>query len=542
MIGREQEIRKFRDRARYFNFVVLFFLCIIGLRLYVLQIAQGEELRRYSEANRLKKEKLQPTRGIIYDREGRVIVDNRASFDVVMLSQYYPFTKEVNDRLFKVLGMPRAEFDRRLQKAKKTRSFHAVLLKSDVSKDVIAGIEMDPEEFPGVYIEASVQRKYPYGEMSAQALGYVGEVNDREIKRYTTRGLEPGDYIGKVGLEKQYDAYLRGVNGAGYVEVDARGRRRQTEQGEKLLGFEAQTEPIPGHDLHLTLDMDLESAALDALVSREYYGSVVAIDPRNGEILAMINRPSYDPEQISGREVSSKVWASLANDPMRPLRNRAIQDHYPPGSTYKLLVAIAALAEGHANTDTRINCTGHLYFGGRRYHCWKRHGTVDIFKAIKESCDVFFYKMGIALGVDAMAKYSRAFGLGKLTGIALPDEIKGIIPDSVWKEKVFKEPWQPGENLSVAIGQGFVVSTPIQLANAYAAIGNGGFVYKPLLVRRVVDRNGDVIEEFKPELNQKVDVPAEIFDIVKEGLYKVVNERGGTAFWHRSRMVGYSGK
>lgn len=542
MIGREQEIRKYRDRAVLFNAAVLVLFGALLFRLYYLQIIAGDELRRYSEANRLRKEKLLPARGIIYDRNGKVIVDNRASFDVVMLPQFYPYSDIVNKRLAHALQVTDEDLMKRLKKAKRKQSFHAELLRADVSKDIIAAIEMDPDGFPGVYIEASIQRRYPYQEISSQVLGYVGEVDTADIKQNPKETLEPGDYIGKMGLEKAYDEFLRGANGAGFVEVDAQGRRRRAEAGEKLLGFEAQTEPVPGNNLQLTLDMDVSHAAAEAMKRRSFHGSVVALDPQSGEVFTMLNYPSYDPSLITGREVSGATWATLAEDKFRPLRNRAIQDHYPPGSTFKLFVALGGLMEKMVTTSSRVNCSGHVQMGSRRFHCWKRHGPVDFFRSIKESCDSFYYKAGMDLGVDLMAKYARAFGLGSLTGIALPSETSGLIPDSEWKQKRFKDKWHPGENLSVAIGQGYVVATPLQLVTAYAAIGNKGFLYKPFIVKRIEGRTGEVIRDYRAELRRKIDIAPEVFDAVKEGLFEVMNEPGGTAYWHRSQIVGVSGK
>jgi len=243
-----------------------------------------------------------------------------------------------------------------------------------------------------------------------------------------------------MGIERNYDSYLRGVNGVGYVEVDAMGRRRKREvPGERLLGYVTSTEAVPGDNLYLTLDADLQRVAAQSMRSRGYHGSVVALDPRSGEVLALVNDPSYEPGQISGREVDSKVWEELSQNRDRPLRNRAIQDHYPPGSTFKPFLAIAALAEGVATTDTTVNCSGSIQFGNRRFHCWKRHGVINFTHAIKESCDVFFYQMGIQLGIDRIAKYARLFGLGNPTGIRISGEQKGLIPDSEWKQKLFHD-------------------------------------------------------------------------------------------------------
>jgi len=543
MIGREDEVRGYRERVKLFQGIVTIMFLFIASRLVYLQIIKGDDLRKYSEENRLKKDKLFPTRGIIYDRNGKVIVDNRASFDVVMLAQFYPKNDPtMNARLAKALDMPVEELGRRVDKGRKGASFYPVLLKSNVSKDILAAIETDAHAFPGVDIEVNVQRRYPYSEIAAQVLGYTGEVTTRDIAADTKKVLESGDYIGKMGIERTYDSYLRGINGVGYVEVDAMGRRKKSEGAEKLLGFVAQTEPVAGNNVYLTLDADLEVAAASAMKARNYMGSVVALDPRSGEILALVNTPSYDPGTISGREVNSKVWTELRNNKDRPLRNRAIQDHYPPGSTFKLFVAIAGLAEGLVSTKSTVNCSGHLPFGNRVFHCWKRHGVADFIRSIKESCDVFYYQLGHQLGVDTIAKYARWFGLGSQTGIRLAGEQRGNIPDTEWKLKTYKDIWHPGETLSVAIGQGYVDVTPIQLVTGYAAIGNGGFVYRPYLVRRIEGRTGEVIKEYQPELIRKIEIPNEVFDAVKEGLFKVINEPGGTAFLSKSKLTQISGK
>ena len=356
MIGREDEVRGYRERVKIFNFIVLFMFSLILSRLFYLQVMKGDELRKFSEANRLKKEKLQATRGVIFDRNGKVIVDNRAAFDVVLLSQYFKSNPRTNARLAKALGMSDEELQKKLKKIDRSPSFYPILLKADVSKDILAAIEMDAEGFPGVDIEATVQRRYPYKEIAAQLLGYVGEVDPKDIKQDSQ--LQPGDLIGKMGIERNYDKFLRGSNGVGYVEVDAVGRRRKSEGAEKLLGYVAQKDPDPGENLYLTLDADLQVAAANAFKSRNYLGSAVAIDPRSGEILALVNYPSYDPEAISGREIENKTWTDLSENKERPLRNRAIQDHYPPGSTFKPLVALASLAEGVGNNTYRRELRG----------------------------------------------------------------------------------------------------------------------------------------------------------------------------------------
>lgn len=543
MIGREDEVRQFRKQVPLFYIAVIAAWSVMISRLVYLQVIKGDELRKFSEANRLKKEKVFPTRGIIFDRNGKVIVDNRASFDVVLLSQYYKSTERNNLRLAKALRMSPEELQKKLSKVNRSPSYAPVLLKSDVEKDVLAAIETDSEGFPGVDIEANVQRRYPFGDQAAQLLGYISEVDTKDINTDKTKTLQPGDYIGRMGLERYYDADLRGVNGVGYVEVDAMGRRRKAEGTERVLGFVAQTDPIPGNNLYLTIDADLQATADKSLATRGYQGSVVALDPRTGEILALVNRPSFNPERISGREIDPKVWGELRDNKDRPLRNRAIQDIYPPGSTFKLFMAIAALAEGKANIHTSVNCSGGLHFGNRRFNCWKRHGLTDFIKSIRESCDVFYYNLSNQLGIDTIAKYSRLFGLGAQTEIKMFGEQRGLIPDSEWKQKTYKDIWHPGETLSVSIGQGYVSTTPLQMVSAYATIANGGFLYRPYLVRRLEKRGGELIHEFHAELRRKIDIPPEVFETVKQGLFEVANKPGGTAIVSgHSKKVDLSGK
>lgn len=543
MIGREDEIRDYRRKISYYFIFMCCAWVLIVSRLVFLQIYKGEELAKFSEANRLKKEKVFPTRGTFYDRDGKVLVDNRAAFDVMLLNQYYKQTPETDHRLARALKITDEELDRRLAKINKTPSYVPVLLKADVNKDVIAAIETDREGFPGVDVEDSVQRRYPFGDTAAQLFGYTSEVDTKDIQNDKAKNLQQGDYIGRMGLERYYDPYLRGINGVGYVEVDAMGRRRKTEGAEKLLGFVSQTDPVAGNDLHLTIDADLQAAADKALSSRNFNGSVIALDPRSGEILALVNRPAFLPEKISSREIDPKHWKELRDNKDRPLRNRSIQDIYPPGSTFKLFVAIAALAEKKVTLNSAINCTGGLQFGNRRFSCWKHHGYTDFMKSIRESCDVFYYGISNQLGVDTIAHYSRLFGLGQVTEIKLFGEHPGYIPDTEWKRRRYNDIWHPGETLSVSIGQGYVNVTPLQLVNAYAAIGTSGFLYRPYVVRSIEKPNGEVLKEFHPELIRKIDLPTEVFDAVKQGLFEVANKPGGTAIISgHSKKTVMSGK
>jgi len=543
MIGREDEVREYRDRAMWLVGFVLVAFSLILSRLVYLQIIKGAELARFSEANRLKKERLLPMRGVVYDREGKVIADSRAAFDVVLFPQFYPFDKATNERLAKVVELKMDELNKRLDKAKQGPRYYPNVIRADVSKDVIAAIEMDAQGFPGVDVEATVQRRYPHGELGAQLMGYISEINNKDLAKDKKGVLEKGDYIGRMGLEKTYDSYLRGVNGVGYVEVDSRGRRRKTEGTEKLFGFVSRTEPRPGKSIHLTIDLDLQKAAHQAMQERGFYGAVVVLDPRSGEVLASLSEPSYQPEILSGRELDPEVWAKWAENIDRPMRNKVIQDTYSPGSTFKTFMAVAGLAENIVNVNSKVNCTGGWFFGNRRFSCWKKHGLVDFHRAVKESCDVYFYQMSAQMGIDTIAKYARMFGFGARTEIEMgANEQRGLIPDTEWKKQRFNDIWHPGETLSVAIGQGYVTTTPLQLGLAYSSLANEGFVYRPYVLKRVEGLQGETLEEAHRELIRKIDLKPEYFKATKAGLKDVVNTPGGTAYMSRSKLIEYAGK
>lgn len=540
MIGREDEIRPFRNRIWVIQIPVLLGFAILISRLTYLQVFRGSELKRFSEANRLKKEKVVAARGRIYDRNGKIIVDNRAAFDTVVVPQYFSGKDGAEKRLASVLGITDDELKERLSKINKGPKYSAGLLKADVDKEVIAGIETAPEEFTGVDIESNVHRKYLFGEVGAQLFGYISEVGKKDLER--DRDLQRGDYIGRTGLEHYFDRDLRGADGVGYVEVDARGRRRVAENA-NVLGYVSRTDPTPGNSLYLTLDIDLSEHAFNSMRENEFNGTVIAIDPRSGEVLTMVNLPSYDPGKLSGREISSKVWNRILNNPDRPMRNRAVQDIFMPGSTFKTIVGIAGLAEGVVEKKGSIKCEGFIKTGGHKLNCWKTHGTTDFIKAVRESCNVYFSEIGAELGIDTIARYARLFGFGQASGVIPMGEQKGLIPDTQWKKDKLKADWLPGETLSASIGQGYVTITPMQLVNAYAAIANDGIRFKPFLIRRIERPNGELIREFKPEQETEIRLDKNVWRAIKEGLFQVVNKKGGTASYSgRSGKTVISGK
>jgi len=328
----------------------------------------------------------------------------------------------------------------------------------------------------------------------------------------------PGDIVGKTGIEKLLDPYLAGRPGAEQVEVNVTG---------KVIKSLGRVEPVSGYNVVLTVDLDLQSVAAAAMEGKS--GAAVALDPRDGSVLAIVSSPSFDPNLFNGG-ISRQDWEKLAKDPRHPMENRAISGQYPPGSTYKVVTAAAALSEGVITPETRFFCNGAFTLGNRTYHCWQRHGHgwVNLHRAIVSSCDVYFYNLGKILGVDKIAEYSRSFGFGERTGIDMPREKPGLVPTKAWKLKRFKEPWQTGENIPIAIGQGFDLVTPLQLANAYAALANGGTVWRPRLVKQIEEADGRIIKMFPPVKTGALKLSAQHLELIRKGLWGVVNEPGGT--------------
>jgi penicillin-binding protein 2 len=398
---------------------------------------------------------------------------------------------------------------------------------------------------PGVEVKEEIKRTNLYGEIASHLLGYIGEVNPNELPALQKKGLnyKLGDSIGKFGLEQRMEDVVRGEDGEELKEVDALGRIKREGGKNRVLSGLTGKPAEPGKNLVLTVDQDLQLAADKAMDGKA--GAVVAVDPRNGEVLAMVSKPSFDPTLFS-RGIPAALWSRLLNDPNRPLRDKTIQDHYPPGSTYKIVTAIAGLEEGIINENTKFTCTGSLRLGNRPFHCHKKggHGDLNVVGAIQKSCDVFFYKTAMKLqnGVDDIAKWALHLGLGKRTGITLPRETSGLIPTVDWKKKRYNQEWNQGETLSVAIGQSYNLVTGIQLANLYAAISNGGTVYRPQLVKEVESYDGKVMHELKPEVLGNFRLNPKTVELVKEGLWGVINVPGATAFHQRLPGMDFAGK
>jgi penicillin-binding protein 2 len=512
--------------------VVLAAFAVLFVRLFYLQVVEGREYRRLSEINSIRLHDIDAPRGLMFDRQGQMLVDNRPSFDLHIILKDAKPLDDTLDRLGRVTGMSVEDLKERIRTNRKRGGYTPILLKEDIGRDLLAAIEVQKFDLPGIMVNISPRRHYLQSERAAHLLGYMGEISQDELRKLTGSGLKSGDFIGKYGIEKTYEKSLRGRRGGRQVEVNATGQ---------VVRVMNSVDAIPGQNIVLTIDHDTQIAAENALAG--WAGAVVAIDPNNGEIIAMASSPTFDPNMfVVG--MSRDQWNALITNPYRPLENKAIQAEYPPASTYKIVTAMAGLEEKVIDPQTTYFCPGHYRYGNRVYRCWKRggHGEVDLTRAIAESCDVYFYQVGEAVGVDRLAHYASACGLGDLTGIKLGQEAKGLIPTSNWKLKRFGEPWQGGETLSMAIGQGFNLVTPLQMATMIAAVGNGGIRYKPRLVKKMVSVENTVTYEAQPEVIGRIPVSDVTMEHIRHGLWSVVNHRKGTAFASRIKDLEFSGK
>lgn len=496
-----------------FGISLLGFLVLLT-QLWNLQILQGNDLRASSDGNRIRLRRVQATRGTVVDRHGKVLVDSRPAFDAVLVPEDAPDLELTLETLSQLFGQGSAEMRNLINHTSTRPPFEELTVKRDLSWDEVVALETHQLDLPGVSLRITPRRLYPLDTELAHVLGYVGEASPEELAADPRYHM--GDLLGKAGIEKQWERYLRGVSGGQQIEVDAVGRKL------KVL---REVEEEPGNTVTLTIDLELQQAATAALGDRS--GSIVALDPNNGEILAMVNSPSFDPNMFA-RGVRRDEWRGLVSDKERPLNNRAIQGQYPPGSTFKIIVATAALEEGVINPFTRIRCGGGLQFGNHYFRCWKKrgHGSMNVHDALVQSCDVFFYQVAQRLGVDVIAKYARAFGLGLPTGIGLEHEQAGTVPDTAWKRKRFKQPWYAGETLSVAIGQGYVTATPLQMANAVATAATGT-LHRPRLVARVETADGEPVQIEPPAAGDSLEVRETTLRQVREALRDVVGRGTG---------------
>ena len=546
MLGQRESIQEFQGKLPFFFYAIAIALSLLAFRLLYLQVYRGSSYREFSTENSIRREKIPGPRGQILDRDNRVLVDNRLQLDVIITPQ---FAKDVVGTIQVLAKLadeaPDVLMKRYEEKRRVSARFQSVTIIADAPWDLVVKVESNKVKFPGLEIEPRIRRTYMQKQVGAHLYGYLSEVTKKELERNTQLGksYEQGDWIGRFGLERQWERYLRGVDGARLVVVDAHGHRLSNSISEVsvLRKMEKEVQPQTGNNLILTVDADLQKAAADGFAGK--MGAVVAMDPRTGEILAMVSQPSFDPTEMAQK--GPDLWASFVNNPYGPLRNKSIQDHFPPGSTFKVFTALAALENGIINHKQTVFCPGSFRFGNRTYYCHKKdgHGAVDLISALRGSCDVYFWTLASRLNVDAISKVAGYFGLGRKTQIELANETSGLMPTEEWKRKAYNQPWTPGETLSVAIGQGADLVTPLQLAVSYSALINGGNVYKPYVVSKIEDYKGKVIKTMGPELMSNYKVNPEYLETIKQALFEVVNAAGGTATRHAKSMeVEISGK
>jgi penicillin-binding protein 2 len=513
-----QRMEDFQGRHKYFIVFLGVAFFLIFVHLWYLQVIKGSELRRLSENNRIRIRENPADRGVLFDRKGRVLAQNRPSFEVSLIPEDLKINPEVLTKVGEMLDMDQDEIENKLKSQKRRPPFKPVKIKSDIDWNELALLEFNRVHLPGLVVDVRPRRNYNYGDLASHLIGYLGEVDENELRQSKDASYRMGTLIGKFGVEYRWETDLKGVDGGRQIEVDALGREIKPLQS---------VDPFPGNNLILTIDLDLQRVAEEAF--QEKSGALIAMDPQNGRILAMVSKPSFDPN-LFARNILPEEWKSLMEDSRHPLQNKGIQGQYPPGSVFKIVTAIAGLESGMITPNMQITCTGAYPYGNRNFRCWKEggHGTLSLHRALVESCDIYFYQVGLKIGVDLIAHYANEFGLGKTTGIALTHEKSGTVPSSSWKKKHSGVPWYSGETLSLSVGQGYVNTTPLQLVALMSAVANGGHFYLPQVVERVEDIYGKVLKEYRPVERRKANISEDTFHTIQEALMGAVNEPHGT--------------
>ena len=517
--------RRASTRIDFLQYFITVAFAVLVVSFWVLQVVQNDKYEEMAANNHQRTLSLRAPRGVVFDRDGKVLVENRHSFSISIVREH---TRDLNRTirlLAEVLGVEEARVREIVDRHRREPAYQPITIVQDASLAQVAAVtarRLDTE-LPDIVVEPVPTRRYPET-MAAHLFGYVGEVSDTQLS--DAEGLKSGDIVGQAGIEKIYNAVLMGEDGTKRVVVNSVGREIRTLD---------QEEPEEGSRVQLTIDSDVQKAVEDAFKATPFSGAAVVLDPRDGEVLAFASLPAYDPNAFAAG-IDRATWAALTNDELRPLNDRAIQGTYAPGSTFKMAVALAALEEGAITPDTDVFCPGHATFYGREFKCWRKggHGRVDLRRAIEQSCDVYFYTVGNMLGVDKINKWATALGLGVKSGIDLPNERQGLVPSTEWKRERMREKWYAGETISVAIGQGQVSLTPISLAVYAATLGNGGFRVTPHLMKAVDDGRG--WKPVPPPPPQAVlDLSPDKLKAVRDGMWLVVN---GAGTGGRARIQG----
>ena len=512
-------------------FVIMVF-AVLFMRLFYLQVIEGKTYRRLSESNSIRLQSIEPPRGLILDRKGELLVDNRPSFDLSVVPKDTKPLEDTIGKLAQYIQVPKEKILNKIRRNRSVLPYKPILLKQDIGRDVLARIEVHRFDLPGITVNVKPVRHYLGSHAAAHLIGYLSEISTHELASGKDLGYRVGDSIGKFGVEKAYERFLRGERGGRQVEVNAVGQ---------VVSVLRTVAAKPGYNLHLTIDRELQERAESLLSGKA--GAVIAMEPHTGHILALVSSPSFDQNTfVSG--MSHEQWSSLSSNPKRPMENKGVQGEYPPASVFKIVTAIAGLEEGIIDEQTTIHCPGFYTYGDRSFRCWKKngHGTVDVVKALSESCDVFFYQVGKRLGIDKLAWHTKASGFGERTGIDLDNEAKGLVPTADWKKRRTGDAWQGGDTLSVAIGQGYNLATPIQVLVLTAAVANGGERYLPIIVSSITSANGELVQKYSPQIVGRLSAGKKTLEIIRKGLWQAVNTPSGTAWGVHLETIQMAGK
>lgn len=519
-----RDVRRARSLLELFRKAAGLAFAALFVAFGYVQIGQHERFRALAENNHQRSLALRAPRGGVLDRHGEVLVDNRHSLNISLARDQVEDLDGWIERLSRATGADPAGIAAAVERHGRDPSGRPIVVVRDASLAQVAAVAARKLELPGVVVEQVPTRRYPAATFGAHALGYVGEVTGAQLSTPRFEGLRSGAIVGQAGVEYAYNARLMGADGVRHVIVNSLGREIETVR---------EVSPVEGGNLQLTIDADLQRAAEEAFAAAGFDGAAAVLDPRSGEVLALVSRPAYDPNAFAAG-VDAAAWTALTGDPLRPLQNRALRGRYSPGSTFKVVMAVAALEEGVVEPDDRMVCRGGGVFYGRFFACHATHGSVDLHGALARSCNTYFYRLGQELGIDRIHKWATALGLGRLTGIDLPHEVRGLIPSREWKRAAHGERWYPGETISVAIGQGQVAVTPLSMAVMTSAVANGGRVFTPRLLRGAFGGGTSPADAASPAPSV-VRLRPETVAAVRRGLWTAVN---GVGTARRARLPG----
>src|SRR4051812_5139450 len=525
--------RSLSTRLSALQYIVAGAFAALAVGFWVFQVAQHERFREMAENNHLRRLPLPAPRGVLLDRDGKILVENQNSFNIALVREQTKNLDETLHALATATGADEAQLQETVVRRRRDPSYRPIVLIENATREQVIAVWARRWELPGIIYQEVPARKYPEATMAAHLFGYVGEITEAQLQRADYEGVDSGTIVGQAGIEQAYNRLLMGTEGNKTVVVNSVGREIQEVKKE---------EPVEGRRLQLTIDADLQKATEDGFTVSELNGAAVVLDPRNGEVLSFSSRPAYDPNAFAAG-IDRATWTSLNTDELKPLQNRAVQGRYSPGSIFKMAVGLAGLEEGIITPDFHVFCPGGQTFYGRYFKCWKKggHGSIDLRHAIEQSCDVYFYTVGNMLGVDRINKWATLFGLGVKSNIDLPNEVTGLVPSTAWKATTREPKWYAGETISVSIGQGQVSVTPVSLAVYTASLANGGTRVTPHLLKAIHDG-----KEWKPvpapPPQSKVEVSQEKLQAIRDGMWMVVNVPGGTGARARGEGKDVCGK